>query len=482
MTLRYASQGTGLDTNSGLRPDDAWQTLAKVNASHLAGDEVITKPGDAWLESMIPKASTLVRTGFEWPGVSANAPRSRFAPASAVPAFKVLSVNDVIGQDLELDGTGGTASPCSIDNSNGTIIRGCEAHHAPAGQNCISLLTGGVGVRIFNNNCHDSLSDCINGHGTHVGFVISFNKTRKSGNGLYDGGASGDGISFHDDCEGDIAFNNCRQHEKGGIINVQNAGKLIRVYGNFVCDSARFPIAQESAGSMDAWANIVVIPDCSAANGALPAATNITGIGGYLAAHMRVYHNTVFNPVNNTNYFCFGTGQGDETAVYWEGQGNLAYVVPALVGRCLNIGRTDLWNTTLWDKNAYHPGQTASRFRWKTLAVASAGTLSVYQLATGIEPNSISVDPLFVGEAAGLLVNPGLYPTNLCRLQPSDFRLRAESTLLAGVPIFGNSFDIDFMGCQRGLYGRATTSYGAYMHSLRTLAMMGVAPQPMGTY
>lgn len=50
----YVDADAGSDTNSGLSPDEAWSSLAKVNATDLApGDRVLLKAGDRWSGNII---------------------------------------------------------------------------------------------------------------------------------------------------------------------------------------------------------------------------------------------------------------------------------------------------------------------------------------------------------------------------------------------------------------------------------------------
>ena len=46
-TIYYVSAGSGKDSNDGLSPRSAWQTIARVNSARLKpGDSVLFKRGD----------------------------------------------------------------------------------------------------------------------------------------------------------------------------------------------------------------------------------------------------------------------------------------------------------------------------------------------------------------------------------------------------------------------------------------------------
>jgi len=55
----YFISNIGNDNNSGISPNNAWQTIAKVNAVRLSpGDSVLFKRGDIWREQLIPQSGS----------------------------------------------------------------------------------------------------------------------------------------------------------------------------------------------------------------------------------------------------------------------------------------------------------------------------------------------------------------------------------------------------------------------------------------
>ena len=53
----YYVSGTGDDSNSGISPDDAWQTISKVNSCQLnPGDSILFNRGDCWRKQLIPQS------------------------------------------------------------------------------------------------------------------------------------------------------------------------------------------------------------------------------------------------------------------------------------------------------------------------------------------------------------------------------------------------------------------------------------------
>lgn len=54
----YVDSANGRDDHSGIRPDDAWQTLAKVNGTVFQpGDHIFLRAGSAWKGQLWPKGS-----------------------------------------------------------------------------------------------------------------------------------------------------------------------------------------------------------------------------------------------------------------------------------------------------------------------------------------------------------------------------------------------------------------------------------------
>ncbi|MCB2216793.1 MAG: hypothetical protein KQH59_12035 [Desulfobulbaceae bacterium] len=52
-TIYYVSSSNGTDSNSGLSPESAWQSISHVNDASLApGDEVRFRRGDSWREEL----------------------------------------------------------------------------------------------------------------------------------------------------------------------------------------------------------------------------------------------------------------------------------------------------------------------------------------------------------------------------------------------------------------------------------------------
>ena len=48
-TTYYISQSSGKDNNDGKSPARAWQTLARASTNYSAGDRILLKCGDTWL-------------------------------------------------------------------------------------------------------------------------------------------------------------------------------------------------------------------------------------------------------------------------------------------------------------------------------------------------------------------------------------------------------------------------------------------------
>src|SRR4051812_30120854 len=66
-TNYYISSSGGNDSNNGLTPAAAWQSLGKINStSFAAGDRVYLKAGDTW------NASGAGSFAIDWSGTSAN--------------------------------------------------------------------------------------------------------------------------------------------------------------------------------------------------------------------------------------------------------------------------------------------------------------------------------------------------------------------------------------------------------------------------
>jgi len=57
----YYVSGTGDDSNSGMSPNDAWQTISKVNSYQLnPGDSILFSRGDYWRGQLIPQSGNSV--------------------------------------------------------------------------------------------------------------------------------------------------------------------------------------------------------------------------------------------------------------------------------------------------------------------------------------------------------------------------------------------------------------------------------------
>ena len=57
MSIYYVSN-SGLDTNDGLTPETAWQSVAKVNESIAGGDEIRFRCGDTFYGRVQAKPGT----------------------------------------------------------------------------------------------------------------------------------------------------------------------------------------------------------------------------------------------------------------------------------------------------------------------------------------------------------------------------------------------------------------------------------------
>ena len=116
----------GIDTNSGMAPDNAWKTISKVNASSFTpGDSVLFKRGETWREQFVIPGSGNTGNSITF-GAYGTGALPKIVGSGSDYALSVDSRNNVTIQDLEFDNDGYTAirmTSLSATNYNNTVQR-----------------------------------------------------------------------------------------------------------------------------------------------------------------------------------------------------------------------------------------------------------------------------------------------------------------------------------------------------------------------
>ena len=124
--IYYVDSTGGNDNNSGMATDNAWKTIAKVNASSFSpGETILFKRGETWREPLVISSSGNAGNPITF-GAYGGGAFPKIEGSGSDYALSVDSRNNVTIQDLEFDNDGYTAirmTSLAGANYNNTIQR-----------------------------------------------------------------------------------------------------------------------------------------------------------------------------------------------------------------------------------------------------------------------------------------------------------------------------------------------------------------------
>lgn len=278
----YVDATGGNDSNTGLSPAQAWQTIGKVNGeTFLPGDQVVFKRGEAWNDAILR---------ITWSGTAGHAitfgaygsgALPVLSPTNTIPIYTNGALRSYItieNIDCNVNGTGAygmqlqlansTIQNCVVQNSSGVgllledssenvVIDTCIIHDN--GASGISAYGAGTAVQSIMVTGCTSYDNGVNTSSDHGIYVRGGSNHLISGNTSY-GNAAG-GVKFNDTTNSIIRQNKCYENTHGVIIASTAAATGNLIKNNLLYDNGGCGIQLIGAGtdSNEFYFNTIVL-------------------------------------------------------------------------------------------------------------------------------------------------------------------------------------------------------------------------------
>lgn len=288
----YVDATGGLDTNTGLSPAQAWQTLAKVNGSTFTpGATILLKRGETWGERLIPPSSgsaagyitfgsygTGAAPVIDGTGISIT--DGGLVEVNNKDYIRITGLNVIDSDDFGIYAVNSSyieVTSCTTRNTHASGIGVWTSDHITITSNtvvnarCVTLANGGheesislAGVTYFEVGNNDVSMDGVAGYLGNEGIDCKDGCQHGSVHHNYIHGFTLEGGSIYvdgwDSATGDIDIycNKCWGNPNGIAINSEQGGAVsdINIFNNLVYNPYDTGIGIMTAGSDGPKSNV----------------------------------------------------------------------------------------------------------------------------------------------------------------------------------------------------------------------------------